>query len=67
MLNIPKFNLFLPIYFSEIEFEEMAKIFPNLVKTIYAQVQEDQQNPSKLKTNHTKMYHNQIAGNKKQR
>lgn len=67
LLIIPKVNLFLLIYFSEIEYEEiMAKFFPNLMKTMYPQIQE-QQNSSKLKTNHIKMHHNQIAGKKKQR
>ena len=67
LLIIPKVNLFLLIYFSEIEYEEiMAKFFPNLMKTMYPQIQE-QQNSSKLKTNHIKMHHNQIAGKNKQR
>lgn len=44
----------------------MAKFFPNLMKTMYPQIQE-QQNSSKLKTNHIKMHHNQIAGKNKQR
>ena len=64
---IPNINLFLLIYFSEIEYEEiMAKFFPNLMKTMYPQILE-QQNSSKLNTNHTKMQHNQINGKKKQR
>lgn len=64
---IPEGNLFLLIYFSEIEYEEiMAKFFPNLMKTMYPQIQE-KQSSSKLNTNHTEMHHDQIAGKKKQR
>lgn len=33
------------------------------MKTIYSQIQGGQQNPSKIKTNHTKTHHNKIAGN----